>query len=282
MAALGLWALPIPTFVKCALVVPSACVAFVVTAGLLSVPWQRAITPGRFPRDVGHPVYFGRRLYGLCWTTVFYVTPLYAFCLAVPALKALLFRLFGYRGPLGFTIYPDSWIRDLPLLTLGNGAYVANKATLGTNIALANGTIPVDRITLGTNAMVGHLSMIAPGVVIDDQAEVGVGCAIGIRIRIGKGARIQPTCALNHRAEIGIGAVVGSMSYVGVGAVVGDGVSIAPATLVAEKTQVLNGDHAGALVSSLTSRQLLRNAMHGLAGENDVAFPVGSLAEVSV
>ena len=32
------------------------------------------------------------------------------------------FRIFGYRGSMDFTIYPDTWIRDLPLLDFGEGA----------------------------------------------------------------------------------------------------------------------------------------------------------------
>src|SRR5690606_32657555 len=99
-------------------------------SGLLSCPFQSAIIPGRFPRDLGESIYARRRLYGLCWTLVYYCKPVYAGWLAVPALKRLLFRLFGYRGPTDFTVYPDTWIRDLPLLHFGSGVYVANRATL--------------------------------------------------------------------------------------------------------------------------------------------------------
>jgi hypothetical protein len=38
-----------------------------------------------------------------------------------------------------FTVYPDSWIRDLPLLPFGQGEYVANPSTIGTNIVLNKG-----------------------------------------------------------------------------------------------------------------------------------------------
>jgi hypothetical protein len=69
-------------------------------------------------------------MYGLCWTSLYYCKPVYHFCLCVPWLKALVFRLFGYRGDLNFTVYPDTWIRDLPLLDFGKGAYISNRATL--------------------------------------------------------------------------------------------------------------------------------------------------------
>ena len=87
--------------------------AYLLTCGLLSRPFWSAIKPGRFPRSLSHPVYFGRRLYGLCWTAVYY-SPFYWLYLSVPTLKWLTFRLFGYRGQMDFTLYPDTWIRDLP------------------------------------------------------------------------------------------------------------------------------------------------------------------------
>jgi hypothetical protein len=114
---------------------------FVLTAGALSLPFQSGIIAGKFPRDLRHPVYRKRRFYGLCWTSVYYFKPLYFLCLTIPWLKWATFRLFGYRGQMDFTIYPDTWIRDLPLLELGRGAYIANRATLGTNIPLSNGKV---------------------------------------------------------------------------------------------------------------------------------------------
>src|SRR5580704_8322470 len=52
-------------------------VLFTLVAGLLSIPHQKGIIAGKFPRDVGHRVYFHRRLYGLCWTALFYFKPVY-------------------------------------------------------------------------------------------------------------------------------------------------------------------------------------------------------------
>src|SRR5690349_8382785 len=63
------------------------CVSYVLIAGLLSMVGQRAIVPGKFPRDLKHQVYGPRRLYGLCWTAVYYFAPLYWLCLTVPLLK---------------------------------------------------------------------------------------------------------------------------------------------------------------------------------------------------
>ena len=131
-------------------------ILYVGIAGLLSLPHHKAIVPGVFPVDLSDPVYSRRKLYGLCWTSVYYFTPIYFLFLSIPFLKKILFRLFGYRGGLDFTVYPDTWIRDLPLLNFGRGAYLSNRATIGTNIILTNGHILVDGITVDEGGLVGH------------------------------------------------------------------------------------------------------------------------------
>lgn len=82
----------------------------------------------------------------------------------------------------GHTVYPDTWIRNLPL-EIGECAQVPNRATLGTNMCLHDGTILVDEVRIGEGALIGHLSMIAPGAVIGDHAEVGVGTPSCLRYR---------------------------------------------------------------------------------------------------
>jgi acetyltransferase-like isoleucine patch superfamily enzyme len=227
-------------------------IGFVLVAGVLSKQHQHAIIAGRFPRDMGNPIYFHRRLYGLCWTALFYCKPLYALCLAAPWLKWLTFRLFGYRGRMNFTVYPDTWIRDLPLLRFGQGAYVSNRATLGTNIALANGQILVDRIELGDGALVGHLAMLAPGVRLGLRAEVAVGCAIGIGSVIGAGAKVLPTAALEHGVVVCARATIGPMSFIGSKSVINEGIHLAGGSLLARRSVVSNRQDASTCVSSAT------------------------------
>lgn len=82
--------------------------------------------------------YVDRRLYGLCWSCLYYFTPIYYLVLSIPILKHIVFRAFGYKGSLNITLYADTWIRDLPLLEIGKGVYIANKATIGTNMPLIN------------------------------------------------------------------------------------------------------------------------------------------------
>ena len=111
-------------------------ISYVCVAGLLCMPFQKTIVKGTFPRDPREKVYGGRFIYGFCWTSIYYFKLLYSTFLTFPILKKLLFRIFGLRGNTNFTLYPDTWVRDLPLLHLGEGAYLSNRATMGTNMVL--------------------------------------------------------------------------------------------------------------------------------------------------
>lgn len=227
--------------------------AFALVAGLLSIPHQRGIIPGRFPRTVSNNVYFHRRLYGLCWTALFYFKPVYYLVLMIDPLRRCVFRIFGYRGSLNFTVYPDTWIRDLPLLKLGNGAYISNRATLGTNLVLTNGRILSDFITVEDGACVGHMSMLAPGVHVGRKAEVGVGCGIGIQTRIGDNAKVGPTSVLEHAVHIGAGTMVGTMAFIGSGSNVGPNLSIPAASLIPSRSRVTTISEARSYLSSTAS-----------------------------
>jgi carbonic anhydrase/acetyltransferase-like protein (isoleucine patch superfamily) len=188
---------------------------FALCAGVFSLPFQRCIVAGKFPRDLKHPVYRGRRFYGLCWTALFYCKPVYYLCLTIPWLKWMTFRLFGYRGQMDFTIYPDTWIRDLPLLSFGKGAYIANRATLGTNMPLKNGKILVEGIKIGDGVLIGHLTMIAAGTEIGANTEIESGVAVGLRVKVGNGCFLGGTCSINHFANIMPNSRIAPGAYVG-------------------------------------------------------------------
>jgi hypothetical protein len=123
-------------------------ILFGVVAGICSLPWQRGIIKGIFPRDVRFPVYAMRKLYGTCWTAVYYFKPVYTIILNIAVFKGLVLRLFGYRGSLNIALYPDAWIRDLPLLRIEDGVYISNLCALGTNVSLLAGGTMVGNVTL--------------------------------------------------------------------------------------------------------------------------------------
>lgn len=213
-------------------------IAYLLTAGLLSTLTRRAIVAGHFPRDLGHEVYGPRRLYALCWTAVYYCTPLYHAALAVPLLKRVTLRLFGYRGALDVTLYPDTWVRDLPLLNVAEGAYLSNRCTIGTNMCTIDGKVFVAPVTIGRGAMVGHLAMLAPGSVVGDGAEIGVGCGIGMGASIGRKARVGPMSNVGHGVVIGERCDLGFGSTIGTKAVVHPGVRIPPGSVIPPRATI--------------------------------------------
>jgi len=204
-------------------------------AGVLSLPHQRSIRPVRLIRRLNDPVYFDRRVYGLCWTSLYYTKPVYHICLSIPLLRHIVFRLFGYRGQMNFTVYPDTWIRDLPLLDFGRGAYISNRATLGTNMVFGN-SIVVDRITVGEKAVVGHLAMLGPGVRIGTHSDVGVGSALGIKVTVGSRTSIGGMSGVESRAKIGDGVRIGPCSLVTAGSRIADGAVVDRTPPVSQKS----------------------------------------------
>ena len=131
-----------------------------------------------------------------------------------------------------FTIYPDTWIRDLPLLHFGNGAYIANKATIGTNICLQSGEILVDRIHVGDRSVVGHLAIIGLGTRVGSDSELGVRATTGMNVTIGDRTRIGALCGLNHGCSVGSDSEIGAMSYVGLKSRIEDGLRLCASTQI--------------------------------------------------
>jgi carbonic anhydrase/acetyltransferase-like protein (isoleucine patch superfamily) len=256
---------------------------YVTVCGLLSRPFQKAIITGKFPRKTNHEVYGPRRLYGLCWGGIFYFYPLYYAFLSVPFLKKYLFWLFGYRGTTNFIVYADTWIRDLPLLKLSHGAYLSNKATLGTNMCFRSGFILVDNVTVAESALIGHLAMIAPGVSVGASAEVGVGAAIGIRARIQDGAKIAGHCSINHGADIGKGCDIGPATYIGVRAVLRDSLRIPAGTNIPNGAILNTQEDVDGYISSETNllNELRRSLGRLESSEESSTEPIVKLRATS-
>ena len=202
--------------------------SLVLAAGSLAHLARGAVRPGRFARDPRTRTDFGRTVYGAAWTSVIYCRPVLHAVLSCSPLRALCFRLFGYRGQLDFTTSPDTWLRDLPLLDLGAGAYLANRATLDTNTVEPNGHIRVDGIRIGARTVVGHLALVSQGVVLGDDVVVGVNAALGRKARVGDGAHF------GARSNVALGTGV----YVGRRARVAAGLRLAAGAHVPDRAQL--------------------------------------------
>ncbi|MDQ3230189.1 MAG: hypothetical protein M3Q07_00065, partial [Pseudobdellovibrionaceae bacterium] len=139
-----------------------------------------------------------------------------------------------------FVVYPDTWLRDLPVLSIGKDAYLANRSTIGTNICLNDNTIMVDSIQIKDRGLVGHLSVLAPGCKIEEGAEVGVVTSIGLRSWIGPQVSIKPNCLINHGCSLEEGCEIGTRSYIGLRVRVGKGVKVPAGANIPEGAVILN------------------------------------------
>jgi len=184
---------------------------------------------------------------------LYYFTPIFYFVLQIDLFKASVLRLFGYKGSTSITLYPDSWIRDLPLLDIAEGVYFANKCTLGSNLVLGTGEILVDRIKIGKQSTIGHLAIVGLGTQIGEHCEIGIGVAVGLRCAIADRVRIAPTCAINHGASIGAGTQVGAMSYIGLRAQIGPGLEIPAGANIPTGASIKTVDDISKIISSETA-----------------------------
>lgn len=239
---------------------------YVLTAGLLSRPFAKAIIPGVFPRDLKHQIYGARRLYGAAWTAIYYFTPLYFAFISVPTLRKMLFRLFGYKFSMNFTIYPDVWLRDLTCIKFEDGAYIANKASVGTNMCLLDGTILVDRIKIGKNSMVGHATLLGPGVNFQENIETAVFNIFGIRTRVNSNAKLGSGIGISHGTTIGESADVGHYVYFGTKCILGPNIRVPAGASIPSGTTILTQEECDQFYSSETQnlnslRQELFTAM---------------------
>lgn len=227
-----------PTLVAIGLAPVSFIVSYILVSGIPARLSIRKIKRGRFKRTFRDHIYFGRMIYGKCWTMIFYFRPLYQVILSTPILKWMTFRLFGYQGSLDMTTYADTWIRDLPLLDLGEGVYLSNRATIGTNIVQKTGHILVDRIKIGSGSVIGHLAVIGPGAQIGESSEIGVNCTIGIRVKIGNNVLIKPTSTVYHASIVEDDVVIEPWVYVGVHCIIRRGIKVPSGTVIPDGTTI--------------------------------------------
>lgn len=225
---------------------------YLLICGLFSMPYHKYIIAGSIPRDLSNPRYRGRRVYGLCWTFIYYNKPLYHLYLSSPLMKHCLFRLFGYKGQMNFTIYPDAWIRDLPLLDFGVGSYIANRCTLGTNVALTNGDILVGPIHVGDGATVGHLALVGLGTSIGAGSELSIGTDVGLKNAIGKNVVVSPASVVGHKTTIGNNVHLGQSSYVGNGVTIESGLRVPPGANIGARAVLKTREDIATYFSSQT------------------------------
>lgn len=227
---------------------------FVLTGSLFAQVGKFGIIAGKFPRTPDHPIYALRRVYGTAWTQIFYFKPLLSAILAVPTLKRILLRLYGYQGDLDFVVYPDTWIRDLPMLKIGRGSYLANRSSVGSNFCLSDGSILVGPVIFGENTMLGHFASHGPDLITGKNVEIGSCSTLGFRVRIKDNVSISPRVGIHHAVEIGEGTKIGGAAAIGVGVKIGPNINIRQGASIPQGAVILTQEDADRYFSSETQR----------------------------
>jgi carbonic anhydrase/acetyltransferase-like protein (isoleucine patch superfamily) len=227
--------------------------SYLVTAGLLSRTGLHAIKPGKFDRSLKDPVYGPRRLYATAWTMIYYCTPFYFIYLLIPQLKHLMLRLFGYKGNTDFTMYPDTWVRDIACLDIGKGAYLSNKSSIATNMCLMSNKILVDGIQVGQKSCVGHGALIGPGTRIGNNTELTTNVTSGVRVHFGDNVLIGEITAIQHGASIGNNTHIGMYCAIGLRAKIGDNIKIPEGSHIQPGVRIRTQEEANQYYSEETA-----------------------------
>lgn len=169
------------------------------------------IKEGTFYRDLSTKDYKDRVLYTKELRNFVYNPSILNVIFTDKEIKELFFKTFGYKGNLDFTIYPNCWLRDLPLLNIGKGVYLGDGILLGTN------QIEVDQEKI----KVGFID-------IGDKSIFDQRCAIGLNTSIGK------NCVLSYQASVGLKNKIGNAVKVGANSTIGHGTKIGNEVTIAD------------------------------------------------
>lgn len=111
------------------------------------------IKAGKFVRDTNLPDYNDRIIYTKALRNFLYNPAVLNVVFGEQELKEQFFRAFGYTGKVNFTIYPKCWLRDLPLLDIGENVYLGDNILLGTNqVTPDQKTLVVGKLPLAITA----------------------------------------------------------------------------------------------------------------------------------
>lgn len=142
-------------------------------------------------------------------------------------LKTSFFRTFGYQGKVNFTIYPKCWLRDLPLLDIGDNVYLGDNILLGTNqVTPDQKSLLVGKITIGDNCIFNQGCSVAGKTTIGEDGIIGFEVAIGFRNSIGRRVNIGERSTVGHGNRIGENVTIGYHSKIGHFCVIEDGVEL--------------------------------------------------------
>jgi len=174
-----------------------------------------AIEAGKVERKPKNEVYQKRLEYTKELRVFVYDPALMNIILSTPKLKELFFRTFGYKHNLDFTIYPNCWIRDLPLLDIGEKCYLADGILLGTNrVSIDQKILRVEEIKIGVHTIFDQRCAVGPGTTIGSECIIGFHSHISAKCIIGDNVRMGEAVDIGAMTEVGDDVFIGQGSFI--------------------------------------------------------------------
>lgn len=185
------------------------------------------IKAGKFVRDNNNPDYNDRLIYTKVLRTFLYNPAVLNVIFGDQAMKEKFFRAFGYRGKVNFTIYPKCWLRDLPLLDIGENVYLGDNILLGTNqVSPDQKNLLVGKIKIGDNCIFNQGCTVGGKTNIGNDCIIGFESAIGFANTIGENCKIGERVTIGHCNKIGSNVNIGFMCKIGRFCIIDEGVEI--------------------------------------------------------
>jgi len=185
------------------------------------------IKAGKFVRDTNDPDYNDRIIYTKELRNFIYNPAVLNVVFGDQELKEKFFRAFGYKGSVNFTIYPKCWLRDLPLLDIGENVYLGDNILLGTNqVTPDQKTLVVGTIKIGDNSIFNQGCTVGGKSSIGNDCIIGFETAMGFGNTIGNNTQLGERVTIGHCNKIGSDVKIGYMCKIGRFCIIEDGVEI--------------------------------------------------------
>ena len=183
--------------------------------------------PGSFNRITRGPDYQDRLIYTREFRRFIYNPAVLNVIFSDSKLKHRFFRTFGYKGSTDFTIYPNCWLRDLPMLDIGKGTYLGDGILLGTNqVSQDQKTLKVGTITIGERCVFDQHCKLGYNSVIGDDCIIGIQTAIGLKCSMGNNVKLGEATTVRHGVTIMDNVTIGAETQIGNFSIIEDGVSL--------------------------------------------------------
>ncbi len=185
------------------------------------------IKPGSFERTKNSPDYQSRVIYTKELRNFVYSPATLNIIFTDPIIKSLFFKTFGYNGQADFTLYPNCWLRDLPLLNFGKDVYLGDGILLGTNqIDSDQNSIRVGKIAIGDRTIFDQKCAIGLNTSIGKDCIIGYHVSIGLKCTIGDDTKVEALTVIGHGTTIGKNVHIQIHSKIGNFVLIEDGLTV--------------------------------------------------------